>query len=192
MYPLCWRFGTVSSGKTVRLLVDVHQYNSTHTTMKAFVIKPSTDDRHTKMDHDAATIWSRVGLSYQADLVLSPTSDIPNELPPSVGMVFVDEAQFLTQEQVIQLCSLTSFVPVVCYGLRTTFRGDLFEGSKALFALADDIEEISTFCKKCQHKALYNMRLVDGQPTFDGPLILTGVEDTYIPVCRECFAKSIA
>ena len=100
--------------------------------------------------------------------------------------VLVDEAQFLTPAQVKQLCQVADFldVPVMCYGLRADFRAELFPGSGALMALADDIEELKTICW-CGRKATINARLLDGHVLREGPQVLIGGNETYTSLCRK-------
>jgi len=77
---------------------------------------------------------------------------------------------------------------VICYGLRSDFRRQLFPASQRLFELADTIEEIKTICTFCLHKAVFNLKLRDGQPTLDGPSVELGCEEKYLPVCAACYA----
>jgi thymidine kinase len=100
--------------------------------------------------------------------------------------VIVDEAQFLTKEQVKQLTDIVDKynIPVICYGLRTNFKGELFEGSKTLLSLADSIEEIKTICW-CGKKAIMNARLKDGKIVKSGDEIQIGGNESYISLCRK-------
>ena len=103
-----------------------------------------------------------------------------------VHCVLVDEAQFLSEEQVLQLCSIVDDldVPVIAYGLRADFRGELFPGSKVLLAFSDSIEEIKTICW-CGKKAIMNTRLLNGIPVYEGEQILIGGNESYISLCRK-------
>jgi thymidine kinase len=82
-------------------------------------------------------------------------------------------------------------VPVICYGLRTDFRGNLFDGSRRLMELADTIEEIKTTCAYCNKKAIFNLKLVDGHPTVAGPTIELGCEEKYVPACAACYQEKL-
>ncbi|RYZ81726.1 MAG: hypothetical protein EOP04_23440, partial [Proteobacteria bacterium] len=81
--------------------------------------------------------------------------------------------------------------PVICYGLRTDFRGRLFLGSQRLMELSDAIEEVKTTCSFCNRKAIFNLKLMDGQPTLDGPVIELGKEEKYIPTCPNCYDEAL-
>jgi len=101
----------------------------------------------------------------------------------------VDEAQFLEAHHVEELSDVVDIlgITVICYGLRTDFRGYLFEGSKRLFEMADPLEAITRQCS-CGNNKIYNMRLLDGVPVFEGEVIaIDGIEATYESVCRKCF-----
>ena len=99
--------------------------------------------------------------------------------------ILVDEAQFLTAQQVSDFATIVDSqnVPVICFGLRTDFQGKLFEGSEALFEMADKLEEIKTVCQWCGHKATMNLRTADGKPAYDGDQVQIG-DHEYLSVCR--------
>ena len=99
--------------------------------------------------------------------------------------ILVDEAQFLTAQQVTDLATIVDSqdVPVICFGLKTDFQGKLFEGSKALFEMADKLEEIKTVCQWCGHKATMNLRTCEGKPVYDGDQVQIG-DHEYLSVCR--------
>lgn len=99
--------------------------------------------------------------------------------------ILVDEAQFLTAQQVTDLATIVDSqdVPVICFGLRTDFQGKLFEGSEALFEMADKLEEIKTVCQWCGHKATMNLRTANGKPVYDGERVQIGDQE-YLSVCR--------
>jgi thymidine kinase len=107
--------------------------------------------------------------------------------------VLVDEAQFLTPEQVDELRDLTqkAAVPVICYGLRTDFRSALFEGSRRLLEVADSIEEVKTTCAFCNRKAVLNLKSVGGAPTLAGPSRQLGAEELYLPVCYAHYTSKL-
>jgi thymidine kinase len=105
----------------------------------------------------------------------------------------VDEAQFLSRQVVDQLRALAIDidVPVICYGLRSDFRTELFEGAQRLFELADEITEIKTTCFFCNRRALFNLKLLNGKPTTDGPSIELGAEEKYLPACAGCYTSKL-
>jgi thymidine kinase len=184
MSSLVFYFGTVSSSKTARLLVAFHAYRN-HAHSEAWLIKPSVDVRKGR-----DRVWSRVpGLEQKADCVVGPQERIP---PPPKGTqcVFVDEAQFFTKEQIQQLWHISKEIPVRCYGLRTNYLGELFEGARWLMAWADDIVHIDRMCHWCNKQAFFNMKLLDGKPDFKGKgEVELGTEELYIPVCKWCVSR---
>jgi thymidine kinase len=108
--------------------------------------------------------------------------------------ILVDESQFLSSGFVDHLRWIASAleIPVLCYGLRTDFQTHLFEGSKRLLELCDSLEEVKNTCQRCNKKAIFNMRTVNGRGTLDGPQILLGVNESYDPVCAECFEDELS
>jgi thymidine kinase len=182
MAKLYFRHGTMSSAKTLNLLAVAHNYRSQG--KRVLLMKPRLDDRFS-----AAAIVSRAGLEAQADVLLEPNTTLDPARFDGLHCVLVDEAQFLSESLVEQLrrISLVMNVPVICYGLRTDFRTHLFPGSKRLMELADAIEEVKVTCQWCNRKAVFNMRLVDGKPTRQGPQVLLGAEESYVPTCCRCY-----
>lgn len=118
--------------------------------------------------------------------------DIPVE-SRSVHCVLVDEAQFLEPKHIDQLRFITHSwkVPVICYGLRTDFRTNLFPGSKRLMEIADAIEEVKTTCQFCNRKAVFNLKHVDGRADCSGPAVQLGAEEKYFPTCFPCYRQSL-
>ncbi|MDY7043603.1 thymidine kinase [Virgibacillus sp. M23] len=186
-----FRYGTMNSSKSMNLIASVHNYESKGD--KVVVIKPSLDTRSAN-----GFIESRVGTKTECiDISLKDSilTCVKTEMDKkgSISCVFVDECQFLTQEQAFELISIadTMRIPVIAYGLRTDFRGILFVASNVLLSHADKIEEIKTVChvKGCKRKAMYNQRVVNGKPVFKGDSILVGdtISNTnirYEPKCR--------
>lgn len=168
----------MKSSKTMQLISVKTSYERQG---KAVVcIKPEIDSR----DGNPNTIKSRlIPTPEWADLVIHPTTSrqkiygIISEVDPMV--ILVDEAQFLSTKNVEDLRFFSKICPVICYGLRADFKGELFEGSKRLFELADVIEEIKNVCFKCNRKATFNLR---HDP--HGPQIVLG-DDEYSPACWE-------
>ena len=127
--------------------------------------------------------------------MISPDTDIlkiPVLREKKVHCILVDEAQFLGSYQIDQLRMVTdSFnIPVICYGLRTDFRTNLFPGSRRLLELADSIEEVETTCHYCANKAILNLKHVNGVADTSGPTVQLGAEEKYYPTCFGCYRKS--
>ena len=135
----------------------------------------------------AAKVVSRTGLEIEADVLLQRDTVLDPSAFAGVACVLVDEAQFLSENVVEQLRLLTAAVPVICYGLRTDFRGRLFEGSRRLMELADNIEEVKVTCQLCNKKGVMNMRFLDGVPTLSGAQVEMGGDESYSPTCFACY-----
>jgi thymidine kinase len=186
MAKLYFRHGTVSSAKTMNLLVVAHNYRQQG--KKVLVLKPALD---TRFGEDS--IRSRAGLEQKADILLSESSRIPLEALEGVSCVLVDEAQFLSTRVINQLREIAVFnnIPVICYGLRTDFRSQLFEGAKRLMELADAIEEVKTTCAFCNRKAIMNLKHSNGRATIEGPSVDLGAEEKYFPACYSCYCDQL-
>lgn len=190
MAQLYFYYGAMQSSKSANLLMVAHNYRSQD--KKVILVTPSIDDRS-----GVGVISSRTGMEEKA-IPLGPEesvySALKSELIDSNGnrknihCILVDEAQFLTAEQIKSLSIIVdSFnIPVMCYGLKNDFQNNLFEGSETLLLYADKIIEIKTICAKeeCGKKAIMNLRLSDGRPVYEGEQIQIGDEE-YIPVCRK-------
>lgn len=185
MAKLYFRYGVVGSAKTLNLLAVAHNYKQQH--KNVLLIKPEIDTRF-----GANVIKTRAGLEAPADIIVAADGEL--RLPPLhlVSCILVDEVQFLPIVAIEKLHAIahakTHSVPVICYGLRTDFRLQLFPATKRLFELADTIEEIKTTCTDCDRKAVFNLKLQAGQPVLDGPTIELGSEEKYLPVCANCYA----
>ena len=184
MAKLYFRYGAMNSSKTANALMV--KYNYEERSQKVILLKPSTDIRD-----GISTIKSRAGLSEECTIVNKNSNivDIVTSCLKEMGnvsCVIVDEAQFLTKQQVYELTCLVDQknIPVICYGLRTDFRGELFEGSQWLLAWADTIEEIKTICW-CGKKAIMNGRFENGKIIKSGEQVLLGGNDKYISLCRQ-------
>lgn len=186
MAKLYFRYGAVGSAKTLNLLAVAHAYNQQDKTI--VLIKCELDTRFGK-----TAVKSRAGLEREADLLVTPESILPKEKFQGVHCILVDEAQFLSDSVVEQLRDVATSlkIPVICYGLRTDFRGRLFEGSKRLMELADEIAEIKTTCYFCNRRAVFNLKLQNGVPTLDGPVIDLGTEEKYVPSCPPCYQEKL-
>lgn len=190
MAKLYFRYGVVGSAKTLNLLAVAHNYRQQG--KEVLLVKPALDTRF-----GVDIIGTRAGLQMRADIVVGESGDIDLPLLPtvnaqnSVACVLVDEAQFLPVPAIDKLHKLAHnakiAIPVICYGLRTDFRTDIFPAARRLFELADSIEEIKTTCADCTKKAVFNLKLVDGKPVLHGPSIELGFEEKYLPVCADCY-----
>ncbi len=182
MAKLYFRYGTVGSAKTLNLLAVAHNYQSQ--AKKVLIVKPEIDVRF-----GADNVRSRSGLEKKADVLLGLTDVLSAKALAGVSCVLVDEAQFLAPEQIENFRSISRDlnVPVICYGLRTDFRTRLFAGSQRLLELADAIEEVKNTCHYCNKKAVFNLKLVNGLATLEGPSVELGAEELYLPACSECY-----
>ena len=186
MAKLYFRYGTVGSAKTLNLLAVAHNYAQQN--KRAFIIKPELDVRFGR-----DLVHSRAGVEKQADLLVGPQSRLDRRSFDGVDCILVDEAQFLSPALVDQLRAVTyeQQIPVICYGLRTDFRRQLFEGARRLMELADSIEEVKTTCSFCNRKAVFNLKLMNGVPTLAGPTIDLGTEEKYLPACATCYDQRL-
>lgn len=191
MAKLYFYYASMNAGKSTNLLQAAFNYRERG--MATMLFTAALDDRFAP-----GTIASRIGLSAPATM-FDPATDLAAavlarhaELP--VACVLVDEAQFLTGAQVDQLAGLADDVgiPVLAYGLRTDFRGRLFEGSARLLALADALVEIKSVCH-CGRKATMNLRVdAGGRPLADGQQVAIGGNELYVALCRRHFTAALA
>ncbi len=185
---LYFRYGTMGSAKTALLLTTA--YNFEERGMSYLCFKPSIDTREKKN-----VIRSRIGIERECSWIYRDTdmyemiSSMVAERRPHPEWILVDEAQFLTADQVDQLARVvdTFGINVICYGLRTDFRTCLFEGSRRLFEIADTIDEIKSTCN-CGRKTIVNAR-IDGRGNIitEGEQVEIGGNDRYMSVCRNCW-----
>lgn len=179
MAKLYFRYGAMGSSKTANAIMV--QYNYHERGQNALMLKPRLDNRD-----GARIVGSRSGLSAPCLYV----EELENCDLSNYDCVIVDEAQFLTKAQVQMLVDIvdTRNIPVICYGLRADFQGNLFEGSTWLMAWADTIEEIKTVCW-CGRKATFNARVFDGRVVKSGEQILLGGNESYVALCRRHWAS---
>jgi thymidine kinase len=183
MAKLHFHYSTMNAGKSTLLLQAAHNYRERG--METLLLTAAVDTRAGK-----GRIGSRIGVGAAAD-VFAPEDDLAARVAgrleeARLACVFVDEAQFLTREQVWQLARVVDDlgVPVMCYGLRVDFRGDLFPGSAALLALADEMREVRTICH-CGRKATMVVRRgPDGTALREGAQVQIGGDETYLSLCR--------
>ena len=179
MAKLYFRYGVMGSSKTANALMV--RYNYEERGQEALLVKPELDQRD-----GAKFVASRMGLSHTC-IYFSELQAMPEEKVRGYACVIVDEAQFLTREEVMYLVGLVDDlgIPVICYGLRADFKGDLFPGSEALLVMADKIEEVKTICW-CGKKALCNARFDEsGHVLKEGEQVVLGANDQYIGLCRK-------
>ena len=189
MAKLYFYYSAMNAGKTTTLLQSAHNYNERG--MRVAILTPRLDDRA-----GAGTVASRIGLRAEGtaftandDLEGIVRDDIAANGP--LHCVLVDEAQFLGKSQVWQLSEVVDAlrIPVLCYGLRTDFRGELFEGSQYLLAWADEITEIKTICHTGK-KATMTVRVDErGRALLAGPQVEIGGNERYVSVSRAEFKK---
>ena len=179
MAKLYFRYGAMGSSKTANAIMV--QYNYQERGQNALMLKPQLDNRD-----GARTVGSRSGLSAPCRFV----EELDDINIWEYDCVIVDEAQFLTKAQVQRLVDIVDEleIPVICYGLRADFQGNLFEGSQWLMAWADTIEEIKTVCW-CGRKATTNARLMNGRVVKSGEQIVLGGNESYVALCRKHWAR---
>ena len=180
------KFGAMNCGKTTALLQVAHNYEEKG--LKVVVVKSSIDKKGDK------NIVSRLGIEREVDLLIDPSENILDNINlEGIVCILVDEVQFMPKHQIKELWMISKLanIPVICYGLKTNFKGELFEGSKAAIELADEIEELTTICS-CGKKAKFNARLVKGDYAWDGEEVaIDGIDATYEPLCGACYIKKV-
>lgn len=189
MAKLYFYYSAMNAGKTTTLLQSAHNYQERG--MRVAILTPRLDDRA-----GSGTVASRIGLradavafGHDADLEQLIRADIAAQ--GQLHCVLVDEAQFLSRSQIWQLSEIVDAlrIPVLCYGLRTDFRGELFEGSQYLLAWADELTEIKTICHSGK-KATMTVRVDEaGRAVQDGPQVEIGGNDRYVSVSRAEYKK---
>lgn len=191
MAKLYYYYSTMNAGKSTVLLQS--NYNYIERGMNTLLYTSSHDDRY-----GVGKITSRIGLAADAKIVnkdLNLFTDIQDELKldKKISCILIDEAQFLSKTHILQLCQVVDKlnIPVLCYGLRTDFQGEPFEGSLYLLALSDNLVEIKTVCH-CGRKATMVIRVdAAGNKVTEGPKIQIGGNDLYVATCRKHFDLNI-
>lgn len=196
MAKLYYYYGTMGSTKTLTLLTSAYQFEEKN--IPFLCMKPSVDTRC-----EENMIESRIGVK-RTCVTIHPSYNIYSLvdkynqssdaiLQDKLKWILIDEAQFLTEEQIDQLAAIVDEfdINVSCYGLRTDFKSSLFPGSKRLFELADTIEEIKSPCS-CGRKSIINARIdANGKLVISGKQVMIGGDDSYIPLCRKCWKERI-
>ena len=191
MAKVYFYYAAMNAGKSTVLLQS--SYNYRERGMRTLLFTPSIDTRY-----GTGRIESRIGLRSGA-ISLSGAEDVvarvrKEHASEPLACVLVDEAQFLTPEQVWQLAEIADDldIPVLCYGLRTDFQGKLFPGSATLLGIADDLTELKTICH-CGRKATMNLRIdQDGRAVKVGAQVEIGGNDRYVSTCRRHFKEAMA
>lgn len=193
MAKLRFKYGCMNSSKTLNLLTTA--YNFEEKNIPFLVLKPSIDTRDGEN-----TVKSRAGIEREC-VSVTPEMDIYDAINKynviletalsKLEWVLIDEAQFLTNKQINQLSDVVDFlnIEVMCYGLRTDFKSEMFPASQRLFELADEVEEVKSRCS-CGKKTIINARInEDGDVITNGEQVMIGGEEKYIALCRKCWKK---
>jgi thymidine kinase len=188
MAKLHFFYSTMNAGKSTSLLQSNHNYKENG--LDTMIFLPNETSKLSK-----GQIVSRIGLKAKAIIAnkdFNFLNFIKDNKSVNLSCILIDEAQFLTKEQVRQLGQVADRLnyPVMCYGIRTDFRGELFEGSAELLALADNLIELKTICSLCSRKATMVVRKDDsGNVVTEGSKVVVGGNDIYMPVCRKHYRK---
>jgi thymidine kinase len=191
MAKLYFYYSAMNAGKSTVLLQSAYNYHEKG--MATLLFTPAIDNRH-----GVGVIHSRIGLTadaipYDSHDNLFEFTQQEKKANPKIQCVFVDEAQFLSKEQVIQLTQIVDVLnlPVLAYGLRSDYSGEPFPGSIYLLILADNIVEIKTICH-CGKKAIMNTRIdSEGKAITTGQQIVIGGNEQYNPMCRKHFMEAV-
>ena len=183
-------YSTMNAGKSTALLQSAHNYHETGNETILFI--PRED-----AEKNSGLIKSRIGLKAEAVVIDSKIKifeHVKNETEKKqIDAILIDEAQFLKKHQVLEMCKVCDEldIPVMCYGIRTDFRGELFEGSASLLALADNLIELKTVCNECSRKATMVVRLDENSNVVTkGSKVQIGGNDVYRVLCRKHFNEA--
>lgn len=189
MAKLYFKYGTMESGKSTKIIQEAYNYDRNNKSI--IVAKPIIDSKGNDK------IVSRIGIQRKIDVYIESDNlkEIYEKINKDTFCILIDEAQFLNKNQVFELFKITKLleIPVMCYGLKSNFKGDFFEGSEALMIYADSLEEIVTICS-CGKKARFNARKVNGDFVTDGEdVLIDGSNENveYVPLCGECYIKKV-
>ncbi len=190
MGKLYFRHGAMNSGKSTALLQVAYNYEERG--QRVLIAKPAIDTK------GESQVVSRLGMVRNVDFLVLPNENLRDKLREFAGntpvdCLLLDEAQFLTAEQVDQAMEIAVIdrVPVLAYGIRTDFLTHGFPGSIRLLEIAHSLEELKTICR-CGKKAMFNARLKNGEFVFDGDQVaIDGVEVTYESLCPSCYYSKI-
>ena len=189
MAKLYFKYGTMESGKSTKIIQEAYNYDRNNKSI--IVAKPIIDSKGNDK------IISRIGIQRKIDVYIESDNlkEIYEKINKDTFCILIDEAQFLNKNQVFELFKITKLleIPVMCYGLKSNFKGEFFEGSEALMIYADSLEEIVTICS-CGKKARFNARKVNGAFVTDGEdVLIDGSNENveYVPLCGECYIKKV-
>ena len=197
MSKLYFKFGAMASSKTANALMT--RFNYEEKGNRVWLIKPDLDNRDDYTDENGnrvTVVKSRIGLSAVADVVRRDEDIharfVALNAQSHIDVIICDECQFLTAAQVDQMKAIAEYcdTPVLCFGLRSDFLTQLFEGSKRLFEIADSITEIKSVCR-CGKKAIVNARIANGRVVTVGDQIEIGGNDKYEGMCWGCWQNRI-
>lgn len=185
MNKLYFKYGAMGSSKTAQALMC--RFNYVQKGFNVLLAKPSIDTRSSK-------VKSRIGLEADCE-TFSKNENLIDffenfNKKQKIDVFIIDEAQFMTKEQVNELKEISLNIPVLCYGLLTNFKTELFEGSKRLVELSDSLMEIKSVCR-CGRKAIVNARFVNGKITTTGEEVSIGADEMYEGMCYNCFKKEL-
>ena len=186
MSKLYFRYGAMNCGKTTALLQVAYNYEEKGKNI--IILKPSIDKKGDK------NIVSRLGIERKVDYLILPDDSILKKVKlKNIDCILVDEIQFMSKDQIKELWIIAKIhnIPVICYGLKSNFKAELFEGSKHIIALADELEELYTICS-CGKKARFNARIINGKYVTEGDVVaIDGIDATYEPLCGKCYIEKI-
>ncbi len=190
MSKLYFRYGAMNSGKSTHLMQVAYNYEERG--MKVIIAKPKIDNK------GEDTLVSRLGVNRHVDLLISVYDNIFEVIHgylkenKMINCILIDEVQFMKSDQIDQLFEIAVKldIPIICYGLRTDFKRDGFEGSTRLLLLAHSIEEMKTICV-CGKKAIFNGRKINGRFVFEGEQIAIDEQNDvkYESLCGDCYYK---
>lgn len=188
MAELIFYYGAMGCSKTANALITRFQH--TERGRNVWLIKPNTDTRDDiRIDKNCIKrlVRSRIGIEAWTDVVHQEDPITP---PAGTQLIICDEAQFLTTKQVDELKAIaeSTNIDVYCYGLRTDFRSQLFQGSKRLFELATKLVELDSVCD-CGNKAIISARMIDGKVVTEGQIVDIGGDEKYKAMCYSCWKQ---
>lgn len=190
MAKLNFKYGAMNAGKSTILMQTAYNYEERN--QKVLLVKPTID---TKGDNK---VVSRLGIERNVDILLNKDESLLDkkyfDVLKNIDCILVDECQFLTVDQVDDLLKITKLldIPVICYGLRSDFRSEGFEGSMRLLTVADELEEMPTICE-CGKKARFNARIVNNEYTLTGNSIEidNNAKIEYKSLCGKCYQTKV-
>ena len=195
MKKLRYYYGTMNSMKSATLLMKAHQFEEAG--CKVFLFKPSFDNRDFGEIKSRAIQCGRECIVFNKDtnLIYLILKKLDIDFKDRI-VLFFDEINFMTKDQIRQLWILSKHhnIDIFCYGLKLSYKNELFEASKELLILADTVEEIKSMCSRCDSKATTHLRLVDNKAIFDGEECIVGDicgEEKYLSVCQKCYHEEL-